>query len=135
MRNQYQKGFTLTDVMVAAFVLAVFIAGAYKLVTGALWINRTARDHYVAINLASSRLERARVLLYSDYSKLAENQLVMDANGTPNANGEFRRTTTVNTSYGANLTEIFVQVDIRNHRSSQFDGPNEQLASVLPSKQ
>jgi prepilin-type N-terminal cleavage/methylation domain-containing protein len=135
MRNQGRYGFTLVELMVAVFVLAVFIAGTYKLVVGALWMNQTARDHYVAINLANSRMERARVLLYSDYSKLAENNLVMDANGVPNPGGPYRRTTTVNTNYGANLTEFFVKVDIRNHKSGTFDGPNEQLATVLPSKQ
>jgi len=133
MRTQRKKGFTLVEMMVASFVLAIFIAGSYALVSGSLWMNQTSRDHYVALNLASSRLERTRTLLYADYSKVAENQLVMNANGTPNANGQYRRTTTVNSNYGANLTEISVKVDIRNRKSGQFDGSNEQLASVLPS--
>lgn len=134
MGNKSQHGFTFTEVMVAVLILGVFIAGAYKMVSGALWINQAARDHYVAIHLANSRLERARNLQYSSLYQLVENQLVMDEHGTPGVNGNFRRTTTVNANYGSNLTEFVVQVDIRNRRTLQFAGVNEKLSSVLPRK-
>ena len=135
MRTKLQNGFTLTEVMVATLILGIFIAGCYKMIVGALWMNQSARDHYVAVNLADTRLERARNLQYASYGQLAETQLVMTADGTPSVTGPFRRTTNVNTNYGVILTEFVVQVDIRNHTTGAFDGVNEQLATVLPSKQ
>lgn len=134
MKTKAQSGFTLTEVMVAVFILAIFMIGCYTAVTGALWMNQTARDHYVAIQLANARLERARNIQYASLSQMVENNVVMDANSTPNANGQFRRTTTVNANYGTNLTEFVIQVDIRNRKSGQFDGISEMLATVLPRK-
>ena len=135
MNKNSQRGFTLTEVMVASLILGLFMVGCYKMVTGALWMNQQARDHYVAVHLADIRLERARNLQYTSYSSLAETQLVMAADGTPNVTGPYRRSTSINTNYGAILTEFVVQVDIRNHKTGQFDGVNEMLATVLPSKQ
>ena len=134
MNRTYQRGFTLTEVMVASLILGLFMVGCYKMVTGALWMNQQARDHYVAVNLADTRLERARNLQYASYGSLAETQLVMAADGTPDVSGPFRRSTLVNTNYGTILTEFVVQVDIRNHQTGRFDGANETLATVLPSK-
>jgi prepilin-type N-terminal cleavage/methylation domain-containing protein len=133
MKTKAQAGFTLTEVMVAVFILSIFIIGCYTAVTGALWMNQSARDHYVAVQLANSRLERARNIQYASLSQMIENNVVMDANGVPNANGSFRRTTTVNANYGSNLTEFVIQVDIRNRKTGQFGSVNETLASVLPS--
>jgi hypothetical protein len=121
--------------MVATLILGLFIVGCYKMIVGALWMNQSARDHYVAINMADSRLERARNLQYASYGQLMETQLVMAADGTPSVSGPYRRSTSVNTNYGVNLTEFVVQVDIRNHKTGVFDGVKEQLATVLPSKQ
>jgi len=135
MRMKHPNGFTLTEVMVASLILGLFMVGCYKMITGALWMNQAARDHYVAVNLADSRLERARNLQYASYAQLAETQLVMVADGTPSVTGPYRRSTSVNTNYGAVLTEFVVTVDIRNHKTGVFDGINEQLATVLPSKQ
>lgn len=135
MRTNFQDGFTLMEVMVASAILGMFIVGCYKMVEGALWMNQGARDHYVAVNLADSRLERARNLQYATYSDLLETQMVMAADGTPSVTGPYRRSTSVNTNYGVILTEFVVQVDIRNHKTGAFDGVNEQLATVLPSKQ
>lgn len=125
----------MTEVLVALLVLLIFMLSAYQAVLSALWMNQQARDHYVAINLANNRLERARNLQYATLGSLAENQLVMDADSAPNTfGGMFRRTTTVNTNYGVNLTEIVVQVDIRNRKTGQFSGVSEAVASVLPNK-
>lgn len=134
MKRKGQRGFTLMEVMMALVILLIFMVSAFQAVTAALWMNQQARDHYVAINLANSRLERARNLQYASLAQLVESQLVMDEHGVPNANGAFRRTTSVNASYGSNLTEFVIQVDIRNRKSKQFEGDNEQLASVLPRK-
>jgi prepilin-type N-terminal cleavage/methylation domain-containing protein len=135
MKHRGQRGFTLAEVMVSLLVLIIFILCAYQTVTAALWMNQQARDHYVAINLANNRLERARNLQYASLASLSESQLLMDADSVPHAlNGNYRRTTLVNTNYGANLTEIFVQVDIRSRKTGLFAGESETVATVLPNK-
>jgi Tfp pilus assembly protein PilV len=125
-----KTGSTLTEVVVSLFLLTLFMGGAYRLMTQALWANQQARDHYVAINLAASRLERARNM-NTDLSLLAENQVVMTAIGTPISTGSYRRTTTI-TSVASNLTELVIRVDIINRRTRSFtNGFSEVLASLL----
>ncbi len=134
MKTKGQQGFTLTEVMTAVVVLAIFMIGCYQAVTGALWMNQTARDHFVATQLANNRLERARNIPFTSLNLLVENQVVMVSDGTPSLSGPFRRSTTINANYGSNLTECVVRVDIRNHKTGQFDAINETLATLLPGK-
>ncbi|MCX6995921.1 MAG: prepilin-type N-terminal cleavage/methylation domain-containing protein [Kiritimatiellaeota bacterium] len=130
MKRVVQPGFTLLEVMIAVFILFMFMAGAYRVVTQMMWVNQSARDHYVAISLAFNRVERIRNLTDVDPSLMVESQVVITENGAPSANGNYRRTTTV-THLGTNLTAVLCQVDIRNRKNQAFDGKNETLNTVL----
>jgi prepilin-type N-terminal cleavage/methylation domain-containing protein len=130
-----RAAFTMIEVMVSAFLIALIMCGAYLLITRAATLSRVARNHYVAISLSRNRLEHARTMDYNSLALLAENNVIVDDNGTPCPGATFSRTTTVNTNYSADpavkLTQISVVVKIRNIRTGQFTGEQEAESKSL----
>jgi len=124
---------TLVEVVIAIAVLALVMAGSYALVSRSAALSRAARNHYVATMIAFNRLERAKNFEYDDLPLMAESEVLVNDNGVPDTEGDFRRTTTVNTNYAPNLTKIEVKVDIRNMRSGNFEGEQEKIASLFTS--
>jgi len=122
------KGFTLVEVVVSAVLLALAIAGSYLVVSRTAWLVRTARNHYVAVSIGRARIERARGFAYEDLWLLRETNVVVDVRGVPSSDGDFRRTTLVNTNAQPNLTLVTVDVEIRNVRTGRFTGEKESVA-------
>jgi len=91
-----------------------------------------ARDHYVAVNLAKNRLERAMSYTVTNMSYLVESQTPVDVSGenTTDPVPRYRRTTEVR--YAAtNLAEVTVTVDIYNRSALDFTGEKEVLRSYF----
>jgi prepilin-type N-terminal cleavage/methylation domain-containing protein len=126
-----RDGFTMVEVMVSVFLMALVMTGAYALITRASALSRVARNHYVAVSLCKNRLERARTLDYASVPLLAENNVIVNDSGMPESGAMFSRTTTVNTNtVSTNCLEMVVTVKIRNQRSGQFVGEKEQMSSL-----
>ena len=123
-------GFTLIESLIAMVVLAMVMGGAYTLIVQSAQLSRAARDHYVAVNLAKNRMERARNFQYSDLRLVAESNMIVDENGNPNTAANFKRTTVVTTNYSANVTQVSVSVQIRNYRTGSW-GATEQMSSLF----
>lgn len=130
MKPNAGQGFSLTEAVVALAILLLAVVGCYILIGKAAALNKSARDHYVAILLANNRLELAKTRLYSDLSTLAETRLRVDEYGGPDPEGRFRRTTLVNTNYNTNLTEVIALVEILNRRTKTFSGEAESNACL-----
>ena len=126
-----RSGFTLLEVLMTLFLLMIILAGAFSVMVRAADLSRSARNHYLAINLAKNRLERARNFAYGDLNLLTESRVVIDDNGTPDTRGRFRRSTVVNTNYAVNLTEISVTVDVRGSHTGTFGTEKETVASLF----
>jgi len=112
-------------------LLVLVIAGAYTLVVRSATLTRSGRNHYLAINIAKARIERARNLQYGDLPLLVETNIVVDDNGVPFSSGDFRRTTVVNTNHQPNLTLLTVNVDIRRLTTRQFASEKESVACLF----
>jgi hypothetical protein len=125
------SGFTLVEAVISAMLLALAIAGSYMLIAQTGRLIRGARNHYVAVNVAKSRVERARGFQYSDLWLLRETNLVVDYNGVPLSAGEYRRSTIVNTNYQPNLTLVTVDVEMRNQKTQLFVGEKESVACLF----
>jgi hypothetical protein len=75
--------------------------------------------NYVAMNIAKSRMDRIRELRrdkgYSYLPTAAESNVTVNRNGLPDADGDFTRTTAVNTNFEGepNLTGITVTVNYK----------------------
>ncbi len=126
-----KSGISIVEVVVALGLLSLVMAAAYPVLITASRISRVARNHYIAVALAQNRMERARTLNYGDLGYLVESNVVVNDLGSPLAEGNFRRTTSILTNSGANLARFSVQVDIRNLRSRQFVGESESLSTYM----
>jgi hypothetical protein len=124
-------GFTLVEAVISTMLLLLVIAGAYMLVVRSSALVRSGRNHYLAINIAKARIERARNFQYGDLPLLTETNVVVDDNGVPVSSGDFRRTTEVNTNYQPNLTLLTVNVDIRRLKTRQFASEKEWVACLF----
>jgi Tfp pilus assembly protein PilV len=133
-KRSSRSAFSMVEVIVSGFLIALVMAGAITLVARSMTLSRVARNHYVAISIWKNRLERARTLQYESLSLLAENNVVVDDNGTPAAGGSFSRTTTVNTNFSTDpavkLTAITVTVKIRD-KSGLFLAEDESSESIF----
>jgi len=130
-RSAMKQGFTLVEAVISTMLLVLVIAGSYSLVNASSKMIYAARNHYVAINIARARLERARDFAYTQLSSLAETNVVVDDSGNPSSSGYFRRSTLVNTNYQTGLTKVEVRSDIRDSRSLNFTTENESVASLF----
>lgn len=129
--RRLRRGMTLTEVVVATFLILLVMTSAYSLIIRSSELSRSARRHYIALSLAKNRLERARNFLYSDLKLMAETDLTVNDNGNPDPNGRFRRTTSVDTNYAAGLTEMIVTVKIRNPHTGLFTTDNETIRTLF----
>lgn len=116
---------TLAEVVIAMALVVMVMAGAYTLVVVSARLTQSARDRYIATSLAMNRLERMKNLQYNDLPLAEEWQVIIDGNGAPTYYGDFRRSSSVDTNYGAYKTKVEVSVEIKNKITGQFDGSIE----------
>lgn len=114
-----KSGLGLVEVIISLFIFASTIAGMCAVMVMMRTAGDRARDHYVAINLAKNRLERAMSFGFDQLSLFAESQVMLNGQGAPAAAGDFRRTTTV-TTITPTLKEVRVTVEIRNRDTWTF---------------
>jgi hypothetical protein len=129
-RDPLREGVTLTEAVVSLFLFALFIACACELTVVTRQTSDRARFRYIAVNMAKSRLERVLTLEYDQVELCQVSDLVVDKNGSPDAEGDYRVSTTV-TRTGPDVKTVRVKVDIRNRRSMGFDGESQALTSYL----
>lgn len=131
LRSTHKTGFTLIEAVISTALLVLVIGGSYKLVGSSQALIYSARNHYVAINIARARLERVRNFPYDQLISLGENNIVVNGSGVPSSDGYFRRSTLVTTNVPsqAGLTRIDVTTEIRNAKTLTFTGENESLAT------
>ncbi len=91
-----------------------------------------ARDHYIAANLAKDRMELARTFEFDQIPDLQEDQILLDANGSPSLTGHFRRSTVI-TTLNTNLYQLAITVDIQNRKTLEF-APAEQTINTYIAK-
>lgn len=127
------RGFTLIEAIISAALLAMVIAGSYKILGQASRLMRTSRNHYIAINIGKNRLERARLLEYDQLTMLAETNILVDTSGLPSSAGDFRRSTILNTNVTPGLMMLTVNTEIRNTMTQAFTGEVESVSSLFTS--
>ncbi len=115
---------SIIEVLLAIAILTVSLAGAYTMVVMCKRMLLSARDHYVATTLCLARVERARDIAYPLLGLLEEVApgTVMDQDGAPDANGNYRRTTLIQANTPEEgVTRLEVTVVMRNRRTLQFN--------------
>ena len=111
-----KDGVTLVETLFSAAILVLVVACVLVIFVKTIDISRRIDKEYIATNLAKSRLERARSVKttggFNSLADLNETDIILDADGVPDLNGEYKRSTTVTTNHrgSANLTRIDVSV-------------------------
>lgn len=126
-----RSAMTLVETAVALAIFAMCIGGMCALIVVSKRLSDQARWHYTAINLAKSRLERARALPFESLEMLVENQTGVNASGFTDSDGDYRRSTYVNEIKSGLLKEIVVVVEIRDRRTLDFEGEHEEIRSYF----
>lgn len=109
------SGMTLVETMVAILVFGLLLGGMMNITVASITSGKRAEYAYNAYNLAKNHIETLKALPFSSLSSAAETDTYLDNTGVPDDDGNFKRTTTVTTSYtgDANLVQVQVQVDYR----------------------
>ena len=111
-----KKGVTLTEVLFAVGIIAMVIAGVLIIFAQTVEVSRRINYEYAATNLAKARVERARSVIstngFTALADMIETEKIIDAEGTSDSDGEFKRSTDVLLSYGGNSRLTQIQVDV-----------------------
>ena len=122
-----RAGFTFLEIVGAMTILAIALAGIFRVMSVSMQTRQVSQNHYVATVMANNRIERAKNLTFANLSMLAENERPVDELGTPHPNGRYLRSTIIEPSWGGetNLTRITVTIvpPSPNRRSSDGLAP------------
>lgn len=124
-------GFTLIEVIIAILILAMCIGGLCQLFVNVQQLSDMSRSHYIAINIAKNKIERAKTLGYTDLYLLSETDGIVNENGAPDDPDGFFRVTTLVQPSGSNLMEVVVTVDIKNRLNLDFCGEQEEARTCI----
>jgi len=137
-KNASRSAFTILEVVFAMSIIFLVFGGAFLVIRQSCMLVRSSRNQYVATSLCDNRLERARTLSYNSLWELAENQMIVNENGVPDPNAQFRRTTAVNTNYVTTAvdatvtnTQITVTVEIHDMTTGNYSGQQEQMSDIF----
>lgn len=106
-------GFTLVEVAIAVSIFTIVLAGILGLYYQSVLVTKKMNQVFIATNLAKNRLESLYNLEFDSISTAEETDTLLDEEGNTDANGKFKRTTTVATQYEghSDLTQVTVTVD------------------------
>ena len=106
------SGYTYIEIVVALAILAVAMAGIYRVMIVSMETRQVSQNHYVGTIMANNQIERAKNLMFGDLTSLAEVARPVDELGASDSEGRYRRTTLIEPSWGgqSNLTRITVTV-------------------------
>jgi prepilin-type N-terminal cleavage/methylation domain-containing protein len=128
-----RTGFTLVEVMIAVGLLGMTIAGFYAVLTASTRTRIMAHNRYVAVTIANNRIERAKHMRIDELPLLVESGTLVNALGSPNPDGPFVRSTTINPSQNGDprLTRITVSVQAPRVRRGTTTGLTETVSTLL----
>ena len=131
-----KKGISLVEVLVSALIISFVLVGIILIFVQTLDISNRVNLDYTALNLARSRLERARTVQeaggFNSLQDLYEADTLLDSSGNPDTDGSFKRSTTVTTNYSGNarLTMVVTEV-VYKYRTSWRTGASSTLTTVF----
>ena len=119
-----RKGMSLTEVLVAMALVTLCIGGIVTLIVQGMGLGQSADYMFVATNLANNKIEKVRFFYremgYDALPEAAESDVKINRNGAPDNNGDFKRTTLINTASGLTKVTVRVSYKIRSAFLSQY---------------
>jgi len=127
-----RSGVSVTEAVIAIMLVASVLAVVYPAVTQSRYTVRRGRDYYVAASLCLATIEQARKQEYVLLPRMAESRRLVNDHGNYDSTGRFRRTIIVRVDTpAAGLTEVAVDMEIRDRRNGLFLDASEHMASLF----
>ena len=89
------RQFTIVEILCVFACVGIIFAAVSELLVFSLWMQDHMDGRVTATDLAKNRLERLRALDYSELGDMREFHVQVNAEGTPDAEGGYYRTTIV----------------------------------------
>ena len=110
-----QKGLTLVEILISVGIFALVLVGIMGTLIISVDLSRKINYEYAATNLAKKRVETARTMIKTQgfwtLFTMEEEEVLVNADGMRDSDGEFVRTTKVDTNYGnPRLTKVEVEI-------------------------
>ena len=134
--SKNKKGITLTETLFSVLIISMVLVGVIFIFVQTLEISKRIDCEYTAAHLAKSRIERARNIIgasgFDSLQDLAETDTIIDADGVPDPDGAFKRSTVVTTNYGgdAKLSKVDVSI-LYKHKGDWKDEAAVTVTTVL----
>jgi len=114
-----KRGITVAGTRISSVIISLVIAGVLVIFAHTADMSKRIDREYIATNIAKSRMERVRsIMLVNGFSALTaadldESNTRLGSDGAPDANGDYRRSTTVTTNFTGDprLTRVRVVVE------------------------
>jgi len=115
--SKLKTGMTLTEVVIAVCLAVISIAGVLALLTQNADLGQRLDYSYASTGIAKSRIEKLREIRrdmgYDALADIEEENIPVDDTGTPDPDGNFIRSTTVDPGFGTDLTQVTVTVQYK----------------------
>lgn len=133
--GKHRPAMTLAELAVALALVTISIGGIVSVLYQTADLSQAVDSSYVAADLARNRIERIREIRrdmgYASIPEAEETDTAIDRNGDADQNGDFKRTTIIDASYGTNLTKIIVRVTYKR-KGSFLSTPIEVTSLISP---
>ena len=134
--NKKTKGITLAEVLFSVAIMALVVTGVLVVFVQTVDMSKRINYDYTAVNIAKSRIERARTVMatrgFASLTDLAETDTILDQSGSPASDGDFKRSTIIATNYDGNsrMTQIDVKVTYK-YRGEWKDSAAVEIPTVF----
>jgi len=126
-------GMTLVEVMVSIMLITLLAGSILGIAIENIKLGETLECNYAAVNIAKSKMDRIRELRrdsgYDVLSTAEESNTIVTVAINDQMEASFTRTTTINTAFGTNLTEVTVSVSYK--RTGDVNATVVTLKSLL----
>jgi Tfp pilus assembly protein PilV len=107
-----KKGTSLVETICAVLIFAIVIGAIINIFTQSTVMSNRGQYIYTAYNLAKNHAERLKTFQFSSLTSANETLTRLNADGEPDASGEYLRTTTVTIPYNADSDLARVTVNV-----------------------
>jgi hypothetical protein len=123
---------TIVEAVVALFVFGLFMASACKLMIVARESSRRAQDHYAAINVAKSRIERIQGFDFFVLDQCVETRKPKNQDGSDcDFDSAMFLSSTAISNVTPNLKWVRIDIEIKDRVTLEFDGEREEIVTYI----
>lgn len=103
--------FTLPEVMISVFCTGIVLSAGASLYKLNLYLDDMITRRTTCLSIAQSRLDYLRSLDYTILLISEENKVVVNGDGVPQVNGEYKRSTSIKVQDNLPCVEVLIKIE------------------------